>query len=411
MKYYQPDPKQLAKAEAGDAEAQFDLACAYRFEGFDGEGAEEEKARDAAAFPWCAKAAAQGYADAEEMLGDCYRFGDGVGEDAEKARFWLLKAAGKNRAGAQFALGEMADEEEDYAEALKWFALAEQGGNEYASEELARYYEEGLGVPKDGRRAAEHREHASRAAAEQAARDAERDAYYKMPYEERYVLDRQKDAEQNVAGAEGSLAIYYYADKDYANAYLWARKGADKGDPRAQNIFARFFADGIGVKKDVERAKCLLIVSAYALLKNGDETANAKLLSMDYACGLNGFQRNEFAGACWATLAANAGDESEKNFLSRRKTRVDAETAEQFALAEKEAAERYLAETQFDRESFEISETPEALKTGTARTRGAAGSPTKRRRDEKEARKAESRAEKERRRAERANKKERKRER
>ncbi|GHV02897.1 hypothetical protein FACS1894211_15110 [Clostridia bacterium] len=409
---YRPDPKRLAKAEAGDAEAQFDLAGDYRFDDFDGKDGAEEKEREAAAFPWYVKAAGQGYTDAEEALGSCYRFGRGTAPDAEKARVWLKKAADKGNAEARLGLGDLADEEEDYAEAVKWYSLAADSDDtrvaEDAAENLARYYEEGLGVPRDERRAEEYRKRAGAAAAEQKARDAERDAYYKMSHEERYVYNRQEDAAKNVAGAEGHLAVYYYVDKKYADALPWAQRGADKGDPRAQNILARFFDknqdiphfEALGLKKNAKKAESLYILAAFGLLKNEKETFNANWLGDQYSYGFDVFPKNPHASACWCTLAAAAGNKYAIGHLTRCHLKVDLETAERFILEEKERAERYLAAGEMQGESDPDSGTA-ASGTGDARKAEKRAERERRKaekREAKEARKAEKRAEKERRR-------------
>ena len=50
------------------------------------------------------KAAEQGYADAERDLGNCYRSGDGIEKQAEKAVYWYERAAKQGDAEAQFYL-------------------------------------------------------------------------------------------------------------------------------------------------------------------------------------------------------------------------------------------------------------------------------------------------------------------
>jgi len=90
--------KMTAKAEEGEAEAQFNLACAYD----EGKGvlrsAEE-------AVKWWHKAAEQGHAIAQYNLGLAYEIGEGVTEDE--------------------------------TEALKWYRMAAEQGNEEAKESIA----------------------------------------------------------------------------------------------------------------------------------------------------------------------------------------------------------------------------------------------------------------------------------
>lgn len=67
----------LEKAQAGDAEAQFQLAEAYE----DGNGMPQD---DELAAQWYRKSAEQGNAKAENGLGVLYRLGHGVPRDKEE---------------------------------------------------------------------------------------------------------------------------------------------------------------------------------------------------------------------------------------------------------------------------------------------------------------------------------------
>jgi TPR repeat protein len=73
-----------ARAEQGDAEAQFNLGNCYRFR--KGISIDNEKAAY-----WYTKAAEQGNDGAQFYLFECYQFGSGVPKDYEKAAYWLNK--------------------------------------------------------------------------------------------------------------------------------------------------------------------------------------------------------------------------------------------------------------------------------------------------------------------------------
>ena len=45
------------------------------------------------AMKWYLKAAEQGYANAENIIGELYYYGEGVAQDYEEAMKWYLKAA------------------------------------------------------------------------------------------------------------------------------------------------------------------------------------------------------------------------------------------------------------------------------------------------------------------------------
>jgi TPR repeat protein len=85
-------------AEAGYAEAQFELAEEYRY------GNEALKSDRVAAAKWYIKAAEQGHADAQYMAGFCYQKGLGVTEDTKKAIEWYTEAGEQNHESALDAL-------------------------------------------------------------------------------------------------------------------------------------------------------------------------------------------------------------------------------------------------------------------------------------------------------------------
>lgn len=85
-------------AEQGDAASQFIMGLVY----FDGRGVAQD---DRQAEAWYRKAAEQGYASAQVNLGLMYFFGRGVTKDDQQAVAWLRKAADKGNAYGQYGLG------------------------------------------------------------------------------------------------------------------------------------------------------------------------------------------------------------------------------------------------------------------------------------------------------------------
>ena len=57
--------------------------------------------------PWEDRPAKQGYAAAQNRLGDMYRWGWGVTKDYKEAARWFRKAAKQGHDGAQWSLGEL----------------------------------------------------------------------------------------------------------------------------------------------------------------------------------------------------------------------------------------------------------------------------------------------------------------
>ncbi|WP_196758431.1 tetratricopeptide repeat protein, partial [Moraxella catarrhalis] len=90
------DPAQLSKAAQGDVAAQIELAKHYYVM------QDYQKAAE-----WITKAANQGDAWAQTVLGTLYVEGQGVRQDYQKAAEWITKAANQGDVGAQTKLGWM----------------------------------------------------------------------------------------------------------------------------------------------------------------------------------------------------------------------------------------------------------------------------------------------------------------
>ena len=99
------------------------------------------------------KAAEQGDACAQSILGLIYANGEGVLENSREAGKWFLLAAKQGNAEAQSNLGLMYDKgvgvPESDVEASKWFRMAADQGNAEAQFNLGFMYANGEGVPKD----------------------------------------------------------------------------------------------------------------------------------------------------------------------------------------------------------------------------------------------------------------------
>jgi len=87
-------------AEAGDAEAQYNLAMLYRT----GKGVEKDIS---ASFRWFQQAAEQGVPDAQYYLAHMYDNGEAVEKNLPKAFEWYHKAAEQGQGLAQINLGVM----------------------------------------------------------------------------------------------------------------------------------------------------------------------------------------------------------------------------------------------------------------------------------------------------------------
>ena len=94
------------------------------------------------AVKWFRKAAKQGDANAQNMLGMCYLNGNGVAEDENKAFSWCMKAARQELPVAMYNIGSFFEDGQgcdcDYEKALEWYEKAKNAGFEDAEEALER---------------------------------------------------------------------------------------------------------------------------------------------------------------------------------------------------------------------------------------------------------------------------------
>lgn len=134
------------KANAGDADAQFELGAAYH----DGSGGPKDLA---IAKSWFEKAAAQGEVRAEFNLGVMYYMGEGVKQDYDVARDWFEKAAEKKNPRAQFNLGVMyyraEGVQQNFDKAKEYFALSGGQGFQEAAFNLGVMHAKGEGAEPD----------------------------------------------------------------------------------------------------------------------------------------------------------------------------------------------------------------------------------------------------------------------
>ena len=133
-------------ADQGHAKAQNLLGMAY-------DNGYEVPQDDAQAAEWYRRAADQGHADAQTNLGFMYAKGEGVPQDYAQALVWYRLAADQGFALAQTNLGTAYAKGEgvpqDYAQAFAWFRRAADQGDGVAQYSLGVMYVNGHGVPQD----------------------------------------------------------------------------------------------------------------------------------------------------------------------------------------------------------------------------------------------------------------------
>jgi TPR repeat protein len=137
----------MAKAQSGDAEAQYWLGTAYSVGKFLPKDLKE-------AARWWLKSAGQGHVPAQRRYGTAL-----LPNSPSAGERWLLQAAEQGDAEAQLWLG-VAYERGSFGatnavEALKWYRKAAEGGDPDAQVVLGQEYEDGEGVEQNYQLAAE----------------------------------------------------------------------------------------------------------------------------------------------------------------------------------------------------------------------------------------------------------------
>ena len=137
-------PERRAKAEKGDAEAQFFLGWFYE------SGREMDRTE---ALKWIRKSAGQNYFDAQAELGNIYARGVLVAKDEAEAANWYLKAAEQGDWFSQIMLGDMYSNgngvPKDEVEAGQWYRKAAEQDYGSAQFHFGNMCADGKGVPKD----------------------------------------------------------------------------------------------------------------------------------------------------------------------------------------------------------------------------------------------------------------------
>ena len=103
----------------------------------------------ASAFFWFQKAAEYGELGGIVNLGECYKDGIGTEPDKEKAKAYLKEADERGELRAAYLLGEMAMEEKNYGEALRYLRRLAADKYTPAMNLLAMCYAKGFGVAQN----------------------------------------------------------------------------------------------------------------------------------------------------------------------------------------------------------------------------------------------------------------------
>ena len=276
----------LKKAEAGDVNAQSDLArCLFKGEGI----IKNEKE----GFTWARKGAEQGNASAQFMLGSRLTEGFGIAKNEKEGLMWLSKSAKQGNAKGQYSLGRCymmgIGVEKNLREAFKWFTKSAEQGDMNGQYALGQLYAYGYGVKKDEKKAYEYflkvAAQTNEASVDltpdmRAQIDAyklayavpspdkkNRSAYSKSPNQTntnsaeltpamKLLSDANKRASTDLSETNKDLRTHTHepvlsADQTYSYELL---KKAESGDSTAQRHLGSCYYRGLGIKKDITKA-------------------------------------------------------------------------------------------------------------------------------------------------------------
>lgn len=232
------------------------------------------------------EAAEGGDPDIMEHLAQMYLNGDGVAQDFEKSAYWWEKLANTGNVIGQFNIG--------------------------------LHYAKGCGVKRDFSKAAEWMK--------QAAENGDEDAAA-ATVEYGNASKNLKKAESGDAAAQAIIAKLYTqiggsleqfgTQRDYEDAFKWAKKAADQGDLDGMYCLALCYEHGRGTT--IAKTKAATTYEKAAKLGHAPSQWN---LAVCYLNG-SGYERNEVKGYMWAYQAADQGNELAINDLSYQEKNLD----------------------------------------------------------------------------------------
>jgi TPR repeat protein len=246
-------------------------------------------------------------------------------EDYAEARRWYEKAAAAGEAQGMINLGSLYEAgngvPQDYAAARRWYEKAAATGNAWAMINLGIMYGTGHGVPQDDAAARRWYEKAG-ATGDAGAMNALGLFYLAgvlgVPKDVAAARSwYEKAAAAGNAGAMTELGLFYEygsggLSRDYAAARRWYEKAAAAGEAGGTNALGVLYATGHGVPQDYATArrwyeKAAAAGSDLAMRNLGDLYREGHGVPQDYATARSWFEK--------AAAAGNAGAMTELGWL------------------------------------------------------------------------------------------------
>lgn len=256
----------MTSARLGMAQGYFRVGEMY----YKGQGipADVSIARD-----WFLKSAEKNYAPAEDMLGDMYHSGRGAPRYLPRAVYWYEKAGRQGDPYAQFMLSVMylkgRGVQPDLAKSVEWYNLAvAQQDSFVAQAQVAKNYEYGYGLPRDGIEAIRWYEYASKAGYAP-AQTSLGDIYSTgilVPQDLELAYNYYLDAAQShYPYGEYSVGLAMLegkgTDQELKDGAKWIKRAAYQGFRPAQYELGRLYLHGIGLGRNDVRAYGWLSIS------------------------------------------------------------------------------------------------------------------------------------------------------
>jgi TPR repeat protein len=215
-------PELVKKAEAGDAEAQYNQGQCHE----KGLGVIKDNKE---AVKWYTKSAEQGYTKAAFALSRCYKDGKGVLRDKNLANKWFVKGVDNSDEKQLFEILKSIDpsnSRDNTEERLLLFRRLAELGNAEGQYECGWSYEYGESIAEDKKEAMK---------------------WY------------MKAAEQGNVKAQIQLGNHYNNSSDdkeetKKEAFKWYMKAAEQGDRFAQYSIGEYYERGFGVLIDEQEA-------------------------------------------------------------------------------------------------------------------------------------------------------------
>lgn len=254
------------QAFGGNAIAQNNLGLCYFF----GNGIEQDYN---SAVYWFREAAKQGQPDAQYDLGYCYYKGYGVNRSYEYAEYWYEKAALQGHAEAQDALADMyyyGKVKEDVNQAVYWYKKAAESGIPNSQSSLGSCYYEGIVVDVDVEQAVYWWTKAAQK--NDFAGQFRLGGYYYSIKDYANAIKWFTLADSHVS-CKYELGMSYYAEwsgQDYSKAYDYFKIAADENDPKAIAKIGDMFYFGHFVNQDFSKAFDQLLKASEHFIPSGD---------------------------------------------------------------------------------------------------------------------------------------------